>query len=309
MSSILLTASRKYPAIPTVGGDVVSHTKVLEALRDAVQIHERRTGDRRSSFVRIKDLIDLGVVRLVGDNRIELAVVSDTGTGGGGATALADLTDVDVSGVTDGDSLVYDSGSGLWVPQAVVSSDPFWTNIVTNSFSANTTGFTSNGTGSWAVANSRLEQTSNTTNGAAFYYNTVTPYAALRVQCEMQMVSAGAGSTTLTTLFAGPNSPAAIPTNSFDMGLRYNSGTKTIEIAKFGVGFSLTQTQAYNRDQWYPIKWIVIGTRHVLYFDSAVVGSVVVSDGDFVGFQKFGMFTYGGASYFRNFSIDVGAVA
>lgn len=42
----------------------------------------------------------------------------NTSDGGGGASALADLTDVDVSGVADGDNLTFDSGSGLWVPAA-----------------------------------------------------------------------------------------------------------------------------------------------------------------------------------------------
>lgn len=120
MSSILLTASRKYPAIPTVGGDVVSHTKAIEALRDAVQTHERRTNDKLSSFVRIKELIDLGVVRLIGDNKVELAVVSSTGETG--SIALGDLSDVDLAGLTDGDVLTYDAVYGLWVPTAPSSS-------------------------------------------------------------------------------------------------------------------------------------------------------------------------------------------
>lgn len=38
------------------------------------------------------------------------------GGGGGGSGSLAGLSDVDVSGVADGNSLVYSSGSGLWVP-------------------------------------------------------------------------------------------------------------------------------------------------------------------------------------------------
>lgn len=38
----------------------------------------------------------------------------DGSTGG----ALDDLADVDTTGVADGDTLVYDSGSGLWVPGA-----------------------------------------------------------------------------------------------------------------------------------------------------------------------------------------------
>lgn len=36
--------------------------------------------------------------------------------GGGGATELDDLDDVDLTGLADGDFLQYDSGSGLWLP-------------------------------------------------------------------------------------------------------------------------------------------------------------------------------------------------
>lgn len=117
MSSILLTASRKYPSLPTVGGDVVSHTKALEALRDAVQTHERRTSDKRASFVRIQDLIDLGAARLLSNNRLEWLGTSSDGSSSG-VTLLADLEDVDLTGLVDGDTLVYDATYGLWLPEA-----------------------------------------------------------------------------------------------------------------------------------------------------------------------------------------------
>jgi hypothetical protein len=42
----------------------------------------------------------------------------------GGASTLDGLTDVDTSGVADGDVLVYDSGSGLWVPGTAATPPP-----------------------------------------------------------------------------------------------------------------------------------------------------------------------------------------
>lgn len=39
--------------------------------------------------------------------------------GGGGSSTLAGLTDVDTTGVADGDSLTYDSATSTWVPAAV----------------------------------------------------------------------------------------------------------------------------------------------------------------------------------------------
>lgn len=41
----------------------------------------------------------------------------------GGATTLAGLTDVDTSGVADGDALVYDDATDTWVPGAVSGTD------------------------------------------------------------------------------------------------------------------------------------------------------------------------------------------
>lgn len=45
-----------------------------------------------------------------------------TGTGGGGATVLDDLTDVDTLGVTTGQVLTYNGGVGEWQPQDVATN-------------------------------------------------------------------------------------------------------------------------------------------------------------------------------------------
>jgi hypothetical protein len=42
---------------------------------------------------------------------------------GGGAEVLSDLTDVDTSGVSDGDRLTYDSGTSTWVPAPPIVGD------------------------------------------------------------------------------------------------------------------------------------------------------------------------------------------
>lgn len=46
------------------------------------------------------------------------AALQELGAAGGGYPAMDDLTDVDTSGVADGDVLVYDSGGSEWVPAA-----------------------------------------------------------------------------------------------------------------------------------------------------------------------------------------------
>lgn len=118
MNSISLKANRKYPSLPGVGNTADSHVNLLNQIREAIATHERRSGDVMSSFLRLQELIDLGLATRQGDKLI----LNDFATGGGGgATTLADLTDVDLTGLADGDALVYDSGSGLWVPAAVAA--------------------------------------------------------------------------------------------------------------------------------------------------------------------------------------------
>lgn len=53
-------------------------------------------------------------------------------SGGGGASALAGLTDVDLAGLVDGDVLVYDAASGKWKPgdNGGVSSGSFTPTVV-----------------------------------------------------------------------------------------------------------------------------------------------------------------------------------
>lgn len=49
---------------------------------------------------------------------LQCAATIEDGDGGGSGT-LAGLTDVDVSGVMDGDALRFDNGSGLWIPASL----------------------------------------------------------------------------------------------------------------------------------------------------------------------------------------------
>lgn len=60
-----LKASRKYPSIPAISDDPMSHTVALRAIIEALQVHERRTNDILSSFVRVQDLVDMGLISVV----------------------------------------------------------------------------------------------------------------------------------------------------------------------------------------------------------------------------------------------------
>ncbi len=65
-AQISFDPNRAYPSIPTIGSDLDSHSRALEAIREALQTHERRTGDFLNSFVRVQELADLGLIELDG---------------------------------------------------------------------------------------------------------------------------------------------------------------------------------------------------------------------------------------------------
>lgn len=62
-----------------------------------------------------------GVAGLDGDAKVPLANLPDI-VGGGGATELADLDDVDIAGIVDGETMVWNSASNKMVPGAPASS-------------------------------------------------------------------------------------------------------------------------------------------------------------------------------------------
>ena len=66
-----LGPNRAYPSIPTIRGDLNSHTAALKAMAEALQIHERRTKDILDSFVRVRELQDLGLIRVDGDRLVD----------------------------------------------------------------------------------------------------------------------------------------------------------------------------------------------------------------------------------------------
>lgn len=67
--AVKFTANRNYPSIPAITGDVDNHTRVLQAIKEALEIGQRRTNDLLNSFVRVKELIDLGLITLGGDGQ------------------------------------------------------------------------------------------------------------------------------------------------------------------------------------------------------------------------------------------------
>jgi hypothetical protein len=116
----IFKANRKFPNPITVNDEPRSHTLALQQIIEALNIGQRRTREVGSSYVRVQELVDVGLIEIVG-NQLKL---TNTGSAAvaGGASALADLTDVNLTGLTVGDILTYDM-YGDWVPVALADLD------------------------------------------------------------------------------------------------------------------------------------------------------------------------------------------
>lgn len=66
-------ASRRSPSISTVTDDPRSHTLALQQIVESLDIANRRTKDITNSFVRIQDLIDIGLIEVV-DGKLKRVV-------------------------------------------------------------------------------------------------------------------------------------------------------------------------------------------------------------------------------------------
>lgn len=107
MAGISFKPNKAYPSIPTITGDLDSHTHALNAIAESVDIHERRTNNYLDSFVRVQELVDLGLIELNGDVFESLPDASNT---------FEALNDTLVDGVAGDDMLYYSAGK--WIDTA-----------------------------------------------------------------------------------------------------------------------------------------------------------------------------------------------
>lgn len=75
--SIVLAASPNYPDIGTVGSDPDSLGKNIDMISQALDIYQRNTKNLNDSFIRLGDLVDLGIVTLVGRRLISTALTGN----------------------------------------------------------------------------------------------------------------------------------------------------------------------------------------------------------------------------------------
>lgn len=115
MPQISFKPNKAYPSIPTVGETLESHSRALEAIREAVQIHERRTKDHLESFVRVAELIDLGLISLDG------TVVEDGGSDQESTTHVHDTLYIRLDGTSPVTTGTIDFAAILVTGNIVVS--------------------------------------------------------------------------------------------------------------------------------------------------------------------------------------------
>ena len=101
-TTIKFEPNRAYPSQPEPGADLPSHTNSLKLMREAIEIHERRTGNYLDSFVRVQELIDLGFITIEG-NQLNNTVGGADGSG----------THNDLSGRNDPDAHSMGAITGL----------------------------------------------------------------------------------------------------------------------------------------------------------------------------------------------------
>lgn len=93
-------ATRRYPSLPSPGDTVESHTVALRQMKEALEIHERRTKDLLASFVRLEELVDLDIVNVRGTQIVRPPFI-----------------EVPLDG-TDGYVLTYADGAATWAAAA-----------------------------------------------------------------------------------------------------------------------------------------------------------------------------------------------
>ncbi len=105
--------NRKFPNPITVTDDPRSHTLALQQVIEALNIGQRRTKEIQSSYVRVHELVDVGLIEIVG-NQLKLTNLGQSVAAG--TTALDDLSDVVITAPASGDELTFNGTE--WVNTA-----------------------------------------------------------------------------------------------------------------------------------------------------------------------------------------------
>lgn len=64
MSAVILKPNRAYPSLPEPDGTPENTAEILKLIKEAIEIGERRAGSVYDSYIRVRDLLDLGFINL-----------------------------------------------------------------------------------------------------------------------------------------------------------------------------------------------------------------------------------------------------
>lgn len=88
--ALKLKGNRKYPTIPPVKHDMANHTDAIMAIKEAMEVGQRRTNNLFYSFITVQDLLDLGLIDLKGNTQsivgADLSQIANIGDLSGAAT-------------------------------------------------------------------------------------------------------------------------------------------------------------------------------------------------------------------------------
>lgn len=219
-------ANRKFPNPITVTDDPKSHTLALQQIIEALNIGQRRTKEIGSSYVRVSELVDMGLIEIVG-SQLKLT---------NGASSLDDLADVSFGVPSDGDVLTYDSATSKWGAAAasggssLVTPDdhPASPNAMDDEFDGSSLG------GIWSWANQDGSSVSFPGGGAIAVYRPAK--AGDNVSSIVQAISGS--SWTLRAKIAVKPTDGTNGSNYMGGGLlvRNSSGPKNVTFGPFYVG-------------------------------------------------------------------------
>jgi hypothetical protein len=104
-------ANRKFPNPVTVTDDPRSHTLALQQVIEALNIGQRRTKEIQSSYVRVHELVDVGLIEIVG-NQLKLTNAGAAAVSASGVQSVVAGTNVSVDNTDPLNPIVSATGSG-----------------------------------------------------------------------------------------------------------------------------------------------------------------------------------------------------
>jgi hypothetical protein len=248
MADLTTNPNRRYPALPDPGDDLKSHSEFLRALKAALQTHERRDRDILNSFVRLGELVDLGIVKVQGTKIVPQTGFAAALAGGDGGSVDAEFVEDTVG------ALITNSSEISWtyndtVPSlsaALVNGGVAFAHLQ-NADALSVLGRSANSSGVMdeiaAGANDRvLRRTSDALNfgqlTAGMFPNTVVPDAALSSNVPLKDANNAytpAGGVAQVAIFNSTNAGGPYVTFS-------RSGTPFGDVgngSQMGVGFTV----------------------------------------------------------------------